>query len=235
MFFRILALGDVAGDAVESHRSTVRVARDRRGVFQPAHLAIGTDDAVLDGHAAFFVQVGKHLGNPGPILWVNNVHEELRVCIEGAGRSAIDPSGGRVKVQRLVGVRGNGPYDVVDGRQDVGEASKSSSASSISRQSFFGYFARFQSCPACSAHIRIPIHTPVTTGRHATGRVGWTAGPVYQEIYLRPYRGLSPLVWKFLIFRTGRRLSVRRLTRELSGRIRPARSGRFTATCPALF
>jgi hypothetical protein len=84
-----------------------------------------------------------------------------------------------------------------------------------------------QSCPACSAHIRIPIHTPVTTGRHATGRVGWTAGPVYQEIYLRSYRGLSPLVRRFLIFRTGCRLSVRRLTRELCGRIRPARSARL--------
>jgi hypothetical protein len=58
------ALGDVAGDAVESHRATVRVAVDRRVVFQPAHLAIGTDDAVLNGHAAFFDQFGKHLFNP---------------------------------------------------------------------------------------------------------------------------------------------------------------------------
>src|ERR1700730_3777642 len=129
------AVGDVTGDAVESHRSAVRVTGDLRVVFQPAHLAIGTDDAVLDGHAAFFDQFGKHLGNPWPILLVNNVHEELRVCIEGSGRSAIDPFGGRVKVQRLVGVRGNGPYDVVDGRQDGG-------------QSFFGDSARFQSCPA---------------------------------------------------------------------------------------
>src|SRR3984893_4815110 len=129
------AVGDVTGDAVESHWSAVRVAGDRRVVFQPAHLAIGTDDAVLDGHGAFFDQFGKHLGNQWPILRVNNVHKELRVCIKGAGRSAIDPFGARVKVQRLVGVRGNGPYDVLDGRQDGG-------------QSFFDDSARFQSCPA---------------------------------------------------------------------------------------
>src|ERR1700732_678965 len=52
--FPRFALRDVAGNAVESHRSTVRIARDRCVVFQPAHLAIGTDDAVLDGHGTFF-------------------------------------------------------------------------------------------------------------------------------------------------------------------------------------
>ena len=59
------AFGDVAGDAVELHRSALQVARDGRVVFQPTHLAIRTDDAVLDGHSALFDQLGKHLATRG--------------------------------------------------------------------------------------------------------------------------------------------------------------------------
>ena len=51
---------------------------------------------------------------------MNNSYEELRVCIKGAGRPTVNPFGGWVKVECLIGVRGNGPYGVVDRRQDGG-------------------------------------------------------------------------------------------------------------------
>jgi hypothetical protein len=52
--------------------------------FTPSNRT-GRPSASLAIAGAFFDQFGKHLGNPLPIFRVNNVHEELRVCIEGAG------------------------------------------------------------------------------------------------------------------------------------------------------
>ena len=131
--FPHLAFGDVVSIAIESHRPPSRAVRGCCFVFQPAHLAIGTKNAILKGHGALFDQLGKHLGDPRPVVRVNNVHEELRVCIKGAGRSAINLFGGWVKVQRLERIRGNGPYGGLDGPQDV-------------CQFLFGCHARFRNC-----------------------------------------------------------------------------------------
>ncbi|MNV16030.1 hypothetical protein D3C71_1067820 [compost metagenome] len=121
--FHVLFVGDVFGEADDDHRlARLCLAVDEAFVAEPAHLALGVDDAVfavLDG--AFVQHLRQAALGVFQVVGINAVAPLVVVGQQQVGGSAENPFIGGADVQHLAGFPIEGPKHRVDAHQQGAE------------------------------------------------------------------------------------------------------------------